>query len=72
MGRKPEARAHMAKAGVPIVPGGPAENLEQARATAERLRYPVMLKAAAGGGGRGMKRVEVAGELPAAFERAQR
>jgi acetyl-CoA carboxylase, biotin carboxylase subunit len=72
MGRKPEARAHMAQAGVPIVPGGPAENLEQARATAERLRYPVMLKAAAGGGGRGMRRVAAAAELPAAFERAQR
>jgi acetyl-CoA carboxylase biotin carboxylase subunit len=72
MGRKPEARAHMAKAGVPIVPGGPASSLEEARATAERLRYPVMLKAAAGGGGRGMRLVAAAAELPAAFERAQR
>src|SRR5688572_28388843 len=37
MGRKPEARAHMAKAGVPIVPGGPATNLAEARATADRV-----------------------------------
>jgi acetyl-CoA carboxylase biotin carboxylase subunit len=72
MGRKPEARAHMARAGVPIVPGGPAANLEEARATADQLRYPVMIKAAAGGGGRGMKLVAGPGELPAAFERAQR
>jgi acetyl-CoA carboxylase biotin carboxylase subunit len=72
MGRKPEARAHMSRAGVPIVPGGPASNLDEARATADKLRYPVMLKAAAGGGGRGMRRVAALAELPAAFERAQR
>jgi acetyl-CoA carboxylase biotin carboxylase subunit len=72
MGRKPEARAFMAKAGVPIVPGGPAESLSEAHATAARVGYPVMLKAAAGGGGRGMRRVGAAGELEANFERAQR
>jgi acetyl-CoA carboxylase biotin carboxylase subunit len=72
MGRKPEARAHMSRAGVPIVPGGPASNLDEAHATADRLRYPVMLKAAAGGGGRGMRRVVAPAELAAAFERAQR
>jgi acetyl-CoA carboxylase biotin carboxylase subunit len=72
MGRKPEARAHMAQAGVPIVPGGPAADLEQARVTASKVGYPVMLKAAAGGGGRGMRRVSEAGELDAHFERAQR
>ncbi len=72
MGRKPEARALMARAGVPIVPGGPAATLEEARSTAARLGYPVMLKAAAGGGGRGMRLVQEAAELPAAFERAQR
>jgi acetyl-CoA carboxylase biotin carboxylase subunit len=72
MGRKPEARALMARAGVPIVPGGPAATLEEARATASKLGYPVMLKAAAGGGGRGMRLVHEAAELPAAFERAQR
>ncbi|MEY4545054.1 MAG: hypothetical protein RL685_1249 [Pseudomonadota bacterium] len=72
MGRKPEARALMARAGVPIVPGGPATTVEEARATASKLGYPVMLKAAAGGGGRGMRLVTEAAELPAAFERAQR
>jgi acetyl-CoA carboxylase biotin carboxylase subunit len=72
MGRKPEARAHMALAGVPIVPGGPASTVEEARITAGKLGYPVMLKAAAGGGGRGMRRVAAAAELPASFERAQR
>lgn len=72
MGRKPEARAHMAKAGVPIVPGGPAATLEQARATAAKVGYPVMFKAAAGGGGRGMRRVASPEELESNFERAQR
>jgi acetyl-CoA carboxylase, biotin carboxylase subunit len=72
MGRKPEARARMAQAGVPIVPGGPAASLEEARQTAARVGYPVMLKAAAGGGGRGMRRVLEAGELAENFERAQR
>jgi len=72
MGRKPEARAKMAAAGVPIVPGGPASSLEEARATAARVGFPVMLKAAAGGGGRGMRRVAEAGELAESFERAQR
>lgn len=72
MGRKPEARAFMAKAGVPIVPGGPAETLTEARQTALRVGYPVMLKAAAGGGGRGMRRVGSAADLDSNFERAQR
>jgi acetyl-CoA carboxylase, biotin carboxylase subunit len=72
MALKPEARAHMANAGVPIVPGGPAASLEEARLTAERVGYPVMLKAAAGGGGRGMRRVAEAAELAANFERAAR
>ena len=72
MGRKPEARARMAQAGVPIVPGGPAASLDEARQTAARVGYPVMLKAAAGGGGRGMRRVLEAAELAENFERAQR
>jgi acetyl-CoA carboxylase, biotin carboxylase subunit len=72
MGRKPEARAKMALAGVPIVPGGPAASLDEARQTAARVGYPVMLKAAAGGGGRGMRRVSEAAELAENFERAQR
>jgi acetyl-CoA carboxylase, biotin carboxylase subunit len=72
MGLKPQARARMAQAGVPIVPGGPASSLAEARQTAHRVGYPVMLKAAAGGGGRGMRRVAEAGELAENFERAQR
>jgi acetyl-CoA carboxylase biotin carboxylase subunit len=72
MGLKPEARAQMAKAGVPIVPGGPASSLAEARETAAKVGYPVMLKAAAGGGGRGMRRVAAATELADHFERAQR
>jgi acetyl-CoA carboxylase biotin carboxylase subunit len=72
MGLKPEARAKMAQAGVPIVPGGPAASLDEARQTATRVGYPVMLKAAAGGGGRGMRRVAEAGALAENFERAQR
>lgn len=72
MGLKPQARAHMAKAGVPIVPGGPAASLAEARVTASKVGYPVMLKAAAGGGGRGMRRVEEPSELEQNFERAQR
>jgi acetyl-CoA carboxylase, biotin carboxylase subunit len=72
MGLKPQARARMAQAGVPIVPGGPASSLDEARHTAQRVGYPVMLKAAAGGGGRGMRRVAEVGELAENFERAQR
>lgn len=72
MGQKPRARAHMARAGVPIVPGGPAASLAEARVTAAVVGYPVMLKAASGGGGRGMRRVEAESELEGHFERAQR
>ena len=68
---KPEARALMAKAGVPIVPGGSAATLDEARATATTLGYPVLIKAAFGGGGKGMRRVDREADLAAAFERAQ-
>lgn len=71
MGLKPEARARMAAAGVPVVPGGNASSLEEAEATAARVGYPVMLKAAAGGGGRGMRRVASAAALKDSIERAQ-
>jgi acetyl-CoA carboxylase biotin carboxylase subunit len=71
MGLKPQARARMAAAGVPIVPGGSASSLEEARITAERVGYPIMLKAAAGGGGRGMRRVASPEQLKENIERAQ-
>lgn len=71
MGSKTAARAKMAEAGVPIVPGGPAESVEQAQATARKLGYPVMLKAAAGGGGKGMRVVEKEADLAHAWESAR-
>jgi acetyl-CoA carboxylase biotin carboxylase subunit len=71
MGNKPAARAAMAAAGVPIVPGGPASSLEEAARTASALGYPVMLKAAAGGGGKGMRMVEREPELAGAWESAR-
>ena len=54
MGSKTAARAKMAEAGVPVTPGGNANTVEEALATAERVGYPVMLKAAMGGGGKSM------------------
>jgi acetyl-CoA carboxylase biotin carboxylase subunit len=71
MGSKTAARAKMAEAGVPITPGGDASTVEQALATAERVGYPVMLKAADGGGGKGMRLVHHASDLPGALERAR-
>jgi acetyl-CoA carboxylase biotin carboxylase subunit len=71
MGNKPAARSHMAKAGVPIVPGGPAASLEEAVETATKLGYPVMLKAAAGGGGKGMRLVTREADLQNAWESAR-
>jgi len=70
MGNKTEARARMQSAGVPVVPGGQATSLEQARATAAELGYPVMVKAALGGGGKGMRLVAGPAQLPSALERA--
>jgi len=73
MGLKQHARNAMAKAGVPILPGskGILASVEDALETAERIGYPVMLKASAGGGGRGMRMVQEASELPALFSQAQ-
>ncbi|HEY2410324.1 MAG TPA: biotin carboxylase N-terminal domain-containing protein, partial [Polyangiaceae bacterium] len=69
MGSKVRARAAMRAAGVPIVPGGDANDLEQARATASAIGYPILIKATDGGGGKGMRRVDSEAELAAAFER---
>jgi acetyl-CoA carboxylase biotin carboxylase subunit len=71
MGDKAQAKAEMRAAGVPLVPGteGTA-TLEEARDAAERFGFPVLLKAAAGGGGRGMRLVTAADELDGAYARA--
>jgi acetyl-CoA carboxylase biotin carboxylase subunit len=69
MGSKQQARAAMSAAGVPVVPGGGAETLEEARETARRVGYPVLVKATDGGGGKGMRRVESEAELEAALAR---
>jgi acetyl-CoA carboxylase biotin carboxylase subunit len=73
MGLKQLARAAMAKSGVPILPGskGILKDVEDALETAEQIGYPVMLKASAGGGGRGMRMVREAADLPALFSQAQ-
>jgi acetyl-CoA carboxylase biotin carboxylase subunit len=65
MGNKSAARKVMREAGVPIVPGsdGPVENLGEARAIARQIGYPLIVKAAAGGGGRGMRVVRDEAEL---------
>ena len=71
LGNKVEARAAMIKAGVPVTPGsdGNLENAEQALTIAEKIGYPVMLKATNGGGGRGIRRCANAKELPGNFDR---
>ncbi|MEK5429633.1 acetyl-CoA carboxylase biotin carboxylase subunit [Lysinibacillus sp. FSL R7-0073] len=74
MGSKLEARKTMKAAGVPIVEGveTPVKDAEEATEIAERLGYPIMLKASAGGGGIGMQLVENAEELAKAFEGNQK
>ena len=69
LGDKLAARAAAKRAGVPLIPGspGPVATLDEARAVAQRIGWPVMLKAAAGGGGRGMRIVRSAQELEAAW-----
>ena len=71
MGSKTASRERMAKAGVPIVPGATCADVAEARLGAEQLGYPVMLKASAGGGGKGMRLVHKPEELAAAWDRAR-
>jgi acetyl-CoA carboxylase, biotin carboxylase subunit len=73
MGDKATAKATMIKAGVPTVPGsvGILESLEQAKKVALETKYPIMLKATAGGGGRGMRIVWKEDELEAAWDSAR-
>lgn len=74
MGSKSAAKALMEVAGVPLVPGyhGEDQDLETFRLAAERIGYPVLLKATAGGGGKGMKVVEDVSQLAEALASAQR
>jgi len=71
MGDKVRARERMREAGLPILPGtGALSSEDEARAAAEEIGYPIILKAAAGGGGRGMKIVSEPGALGRALEAA--
>jgi 3-methylcrotonyl-CoA carboxylase alpha subunit len=74
MGGKSEAKALMERAGVPLVPGyhGIAQDIETLSQEAERIGFPVLIKASAGGGGKGMRVVEHASDLAAAIEGAKR
>ena len=73
MGDKVEARRTMQAAGVPILPGSPEpiESAEEAKKLAKKIGFPVIIKAAAGGGGRGMRIVRSEGELESNLETAQ-
>ena len=73
LGDKIEAKKLAEQAGVPVAPwsGGPVESVEDAQRIGAELGFPLMIKAAAGGGGRGMRRVEQADEIANAYERAR-
>jgi acetyl-CoA carboxylase, biotin carboxylase subunit len=73
MGSKTTARRAAIEAGAPVVPGTTEalHNFDDARATAEQFGYPIMLKAAAGGGGKGMRQVGAESDLQSAFDAAQ-
>src|ERR1700684_247879 len=73
MGEKTSARQQMEKAGIPFVPGTSRglASAEEGEQVAERIGYPVMLKAAAGGGGKGMRLVHARQELRSSLESAQ-
>ena len=74
MGNKANAREQMQKSGVPVIPGseGFIETVEEAKKVANKVGYPVLLKAAAGGGGKGIRRVNDDNELTSLFEEAKR
>ncbi len=74
MGLKDAAKALMDKAGVPVVPGFHDAEQDPAAlaAEADKIGYPVLIKAVAGGGGKGMRRVETAGDFLSALDSAQR
>jgi acetyl-CoA carboxylase biotin carboxylase subunit len=72
MGDKSLARDTMAALGMPVIPGTkePLADVDAALRAADEVGYPVLLKAVAGGGGRGMRKVDAPGELPRAFQEA--
>ncbi len=74
MGDKVEAKRKMIEVGVPVVPGtdGALDNIDEARAIAETIGYPVLIKASSGGGGKGMKVVESADQLEGMITAAKR
>jgi acetyl-CoA carboxylase biotin carboxylase subunit len=73
MGEKTRARERMSRAGVPVVPGTPPlATASEAQAEARRIGFPVLIKAAAGGGGKGMRRVDRADDLVPAFDACRR
>ncbi len=74
MGEKTAARRLMMQAGVPVVPGteGPVDSAEEAFAFAKQIGFPVLIKAAAGGGGKGMRRVDDPDRFLEAFDGARR
>ena len=74
MGNKANARIQMQKSGVPVIPGseGFIANANEASEIAQRVGYPILLKAAAGGGGKGIRKVNNPEELTNAFEEARR
>lgn len=73
MSDKAKAKSTMKKAGVPVVPGSDGEvfSLDEAKSIAEKIGYPVMVKASAGGGGRGIRLVKTPSELQAALNAAR-
>jgi acetyl/propionyl-CoA carboxylase alpha subunit len=74
MGLKDAAKARMIEAGVPVTPGYLGEDQDEARLAKEaaRIGFPVMIKAVAGGGGKGMRKVDQARDFPAALAAARR
>src|SRR5690606_27164396 len=74
MGGKSEAKALMEKAGVPLVPGYHGDNQDEKflAAEADKIGYPVLIKASAGGGGKGMRVVETAVDFAEALAGAKR
>jgi acetyl-CoA/propionyl-CoA carboxylase, biotin carboxylase, biotin carboxyl carrier protein len=74
MGEKTRARTVMQRAGVPIIPGTtePVESVDELLSLGESIGYPLLIKAAAGGGGKGMEVVETAAQAERAFETARR